>query len=102
MQGYTKAESDAYFSQLNPAPDSGHQPLVDVWREKHPEVVGQYTYFSYRFKCREKGIGTSMADLCKKALSENLSFSPGWRLDSFILSKRIADKAKTCEIRHEW
>ncbi|KAK9894178.1 hypothetical protein P389DRAFT_146722 [Cystobasidium minutum MCA 4210] len=79
--GYTKAESDGYFSQLQPAPDSGYQPLVDVWREKHPDAIGQYTYYSYRFKCREKGIG--------------------WRLDSFILSERIADKAKMCEIRHE-
>ena len=26
----------------------------------------------------------------------------GWRLDSWILSKRIAEKAKMCEIRHEW
>ena len=58
-QGYTKAESDAYFSQLQPSPESGHQPLVDIWRERHPNDIGQYTYYSYRFKCREKGIGKS-------------------------------------------
>lgn len=56
-QGYTQAETDGFMSQLNPSTGSGHEPLVDVWREKHPETVGQYTYYSYRFKCREKGIG---------------------------------------------
>lgn len=52
------------MSQLNPAADSGHEPLLDVWREKHPDTVGHYTYYSYRFKCREKGIGN---DLCPKS-----------------------------------
>ncbi|CAD6570561.1 MAG: hypothetical protein CYPHOPRED_004000 [Cyphobasidiales sp. Tagirdzhanova-0007] len=79
--GFTQAESDGYFAQLNPAADSGYEPLIDVWRERHPDTVGSYTYYSYRFKCREKGIG--------------------WRLDSWILSKRIASLASMCEIRHE-
>jgi hypothetical protein len=55
-------------AQLNPAPDSGHKKLVDVWRHLHPDAVGYYTYFSARFQCRQKGIG--------------------WRLDSFIVSRR--------------
>jgi exonuclease III len=58
LQGYTQDEQDGYNAQLNPAEGSGHGPLVDVWRAKHPDAVGQYTYYSYRFKCREKGIGT--------------------------------------------
>ena len=58
MQGYTQDEQDGYNAQLNPAEGSGHEPLVDVWRAQHPDTVGQYTYYSYRFKCREKGIGT--------------------------------------------
>lgn len=57
--GYTQDEIDGYNSQLNPSPDSGCEPLLDVWREQHPDAVGQYSYYSYRFKCREKGIGES-------------------------------------------
>jgi AP endonuclease-1 len=56
-QGYTQDETDGYLSQLNPAADSGYEALIDVWRRDHPDAVGQYTYYSYRFKCREKGIG---------------------------------------------
>ncbi|KAF8212026.1 Endonuclease/exonuclease/phosphatase [Mycena galopus ATCC 62051] len=60
------------------APDANK--FVDVWRSLHP-TDRQYTYFSYRFNCREKGIG--------------------WRLDMFVLSERIADRVKMCEIRSE-
>ncbi|KAF4576722.1 hypothetical protein EYR36_000682 [Pleurotus pulmonarius] len=52
----------------------------DVWRDLHP-MTQAYTYFSYRFNCRAKGIG--------------------WRLDMFVLSERIAARAKTCEIRQD-
>jgi hypothetical protein len=41
----------------------------------------------------------SWADVAAYAGSPTLT---GWRLDSFVLSKRIADLAKFCEIRHEW
>ncbi|KAM0753627.1 hypothetical protein T439DRAFT_322519 [Meredithblackwellia eburnea MCA 4105] len=77
--GCTEKEITAYMAQLHPAPDSGHQKLVDVWRHLHQDVVGYYTYFSYKFQCRIKGIG--------------------WRLDSFIVSERILTKVKQCEIR---
>ncbi|KAF7363609.1 DNA-(apurinic or apyrimidinic site) lyase [Mycena sanguinolenta] len=59
--GYTEAETTSFKNILDP-PES-------------------YTYFSYRFNCREKGIG--------------------WRLDMFVLSERIADRVKMCEIRSE-
>ncbi|KAJ7905716.1 Endonuclease/exonuclease/phosphatase [Mycena olivaceomarginata] len=79
--GYTEAETTAFKNILDPpesAPDANK--FVDVWRRLHP-TDKQYTYFSYRFNCREKGIG--------------------WRLDMFVLSERIADRAKMCEIRSE-
>ncbi|PLW08607.1 hypothetical protein PCANC_11121 [Puccinia coronata f. sp. avenae] len=79
--GYTQQECDGLNSQLNPPEDSGHEKLVDVWRELNPDLEGHYTYFSYRFGAREKGIG--------------------WRIDSFIVSQRIFESVKTCEIRQE-
>ncbi|KNE94763.1 exodeoxyribonuclease III, variant [Puccinia striiformis f. sp. tritici PST-78] len=79
--GYTQEETDGLNSQLNPSEDSGHEKLVDVWRELNPDLEGHYTYFSYRFGCREKGIG--------------------WRIDSFITSQRVFEKVKACEIRQE-
>ncbi|MBW0512252.1 hypothetical protein O181_051967 [Austropuccinia psidii MF-1] len=79
--GYTQVECDGLNSQLNPSKDSGHQKLVDVWRHLHPELEGHYTYYSYRFGAREKGIG--------------------WRIDSFIISERVVENTQGCEIRHE-
>ncbi|KAF7969275.1 hypothetical protein HWV62_27801 [Athelia sp. TMB] len=79
--GYTKDETEAFANILNPpenAPDSGK--FVDVWRRRNPDTT-HYTYFSYRFNCREKSLG--------------------WRLDMFVLSERIFDKVKTCEIRSD-
>jgi len=79
--GYTEAEITAFKNILDPpesSPDANK--FVDVWRRLHP-TEKQYTYFSYRFNCRLKGIG--------------------WRLDMFVLSERMADRVKMCEIRSE-
>ncbi|KAI9459411.1 Endonuclease/exonuclease/phosphatase [Lactarius psammicola] len=77
--GYTEAETTAFANILNP-PKGDAGKFVDVWRKLHPDER-HYTYFSYRFNCREKGIG--------------------WRLDMFVLSERIVSRAKMCEIRDE-
>ncbi|KAJ7510069.1 Endonuclease/exonuclease/phosphatase [Mycena galericulata] len=79
--GYTEVETTAFKNILDP-PESEPEAnkFVDVWRRLHP-TDRQYTYFSYRFNCRMKGIG--------------------WRLDMFVLSERIADRVKMCEIRSE-
>ncbi|KAF5373853.1 hypothetical protein D9758_000677 [Tetrapyrgos nigripes] len=79
--GYTEAETTAFKNILNP-PDSepDANKFVDVWRQRHPDDK-HYTYFGYRFNCRAKGIG--------------------WRLDMFVLSERIVDRVKMCEIRSE-
>ncbi|KAI5476515.1 exodeoxyribonuclease III [Pseudohyphozyma bogoriensis] len=79
--GCTDQEISGFNSQLNPSSESGHKKLIDVWRHLNPDKVGYYTYFSYRFQCRVKGIG--------------------WRLDYFVVSERILEKIKTCEIRLE-
>ena len=61
--GYTEAETSAFARILNAdARVSGEPKFVDVWRKQHPDLR-HYTYFSYRFNCREKGIGWRL-DMC--------------------------------------
>ena len=79
--GYTTDECEAFAATLNPSEDSGHGKLIDVWRHRNPDRVGAYTYFSYRFQCRTKGIG--------------------WRLDHAVVSERLLPEVRACEIRAE-
>ncbi|KAJ3556451.1 hypothetical protein NM688_g2019 [Phlebia brevispora] len=81
--GYTEAETTAFARILDPPEDArkdGAGKFVDMWRQLHPDLR-HYTYFSYRFNCRAKGIG--------------------WRLDTFVVSERLAERVKMCEIRGE-
>ena len=38
--GCTDSEINAFKAQLNPEEGAGHQRLVDVWRERNPELEG--------------------------------------------------------------
>ncbi|KAI6109522.1 Endonuclease/exonuclease/phosphatase [Pisolithus sp. B1] len=79
--GYTKDETEAFKHILDPPEcEEKSGKFVDIWRQRHSDDR-HYTYFSYRFNCRAKGIG--------------------WRLDMFVVSERIAEKVKMCEIRSE-
>ncbi|KAH9946126.1 Endonuclease/exonuclease/phosphatase [Epithele typhae] len=82
--GYTEAETRAYGRVLNAPESDAHDAsaprFVDVWRARHPGRR-HYTYFSYRFSCREKGLG--------------------WRLDMFVVSDRLMKRVKACSIRSE-
>lgn len=78
--GFTIEERTDFSKVLNPS-DDGLPGLVDTWRHFHPEQKGHYTYYSYRFKCREKLIG--------------------WRLDYFTVTPDLLDKIVSSEIRHE-
>lgn len=70
--GYTKDETEVFQNILNPPESSGAGKFVDVWRQRHPDLK-HYTYFSYRFNCRGKGIGWRL-DMCKfRVLASNLS-----------------------------
>ena len=62
--GYTEAETSAYARVLNAegTADEDAPRFVDVWRARNP-ALRHYTYFSYRFNCREKGIGWRL-DMC--------------------------------------
>lgn len=68
--GYTQVEIDG----MDAFTDSG---LVDVYRHKHPDTVA-YTYWSYRFKARERNVG--------------------WRIDYFLVSESLLQKVKKVEI----
>ena len=71
--GYTQIEID--FSDLL---NSG---FVDVFRHFYPNKI-QYTYWSYRFKARER--------------------NTGWRIDYFLVSERILDKVIDIQILDQY
>jgi len=52
--------------------------FTDSFRYLYPDVTGAYSWWSYRFKAREK--------------------NAGWRIDYFIVSDRIKDKIKAARI----
>lgn len=54
--------------------------FVDSFRELHKETV-KYSWWSYMFNSRAR--------------------NAGWRIDYFLVSKRIFDKVKNAEIHNE-
>ena len=71
--GYTIEERNAFTRLL----DNG---FIDTFRYLYPNTV-KYSWWSYRFRAREKGIG--------------------WRIDYFVVSKRIISLVKDSEIRND-
>ncbi len=55
--------------------------FTDSFRHIHPDEKDKYSWWSYRFKAREK--------------------NAGWRIDYFLTSKRIEDKIISAEIHSE-
>lgn len=55
--------------------------FADTFRELYPDTTGAYSWWSYRFKAREK--------------------NTGWRIDYFIVSRRIMDKVKDSRILNQ-
>src|SRR5690554_36041 len=72
--GYTQIEIDGMDNLLN-------EGFVDTYRHFHPEEVA-YTYWSYRFKARER--------------------NTGWRIDYFLVSKSLVEKIQKVEILSEY
>ena len=54
--------------------------FVDTFRHFFPDLEGAYSWWSYRFKAREK--------------------NAGWRIDYFIVSHRICDRLKSAGIHN--
>lgn len=71
--GYTQIEIDGMDNFINAG-------FVDVFRKLHPEEVA-YTYWSYRFKARER--------------------NTGWRIDYFLVSPGLMDKVGSFKIYSE-
>jgi len=69
--GYTIEERESFEKILN------NCDLIDVYRFKNPLLI-EYTYWSYRFKSREKNIG--------------------WRIDYFLVSNKLKNKIKSIKI----
>lgn len=68
--GYTQIEIDGMDNFL----DAG---FIDTFRYFHPQEIA-YTYWSYRFKARER--------------------NTGWRIDYFLVSKILIEKLKSVRI----
>ena len=52
--------------------------FVDSFRHLHPDATGAYSWWSYRFNARKN--------------------NAGWRIDYFIVSRRLADRIEKAEI----
>ncbi len=72
--GFTDEERGRFQTLL----DAG---FVDTFRHFHPDVEGAYSWWSYRFRAREK--------------------NAGWRIDYFLVSARVADKLRGAAIHSE-
>ena len=72
--GFTDQEREKFETVR----DSG---FIDTFRFFYPEQEQIYSWWSYRFKAREK--------------------NAGWRIDYFLTSKRIADKLSGAQIHTE-
>ena len=67
--------SDEERGKMTQLLDSG---FTDTFRYLHPEETGIYSWWSYRFKAREK--------------------NAGWRIDYFLVSDRVKDRVKEANI----
>ena len=72
--GFTDEERQKFTDLL----DAG---FIDTFRYFYPDVEGRYSWWSYRFKAREK--------------------NAGWRIDYFITSPQLKDKLEGAEIHSE-
>ncbi len=55
--------------------------FTDTFRHLHPDTIGAYTWWSYRFNARKN--------------------NAGWRIDYFLVSNRLADKILATPIYHD-
>lgn len=69
--GFTDEERDKFTKLL----DAG---FIDTWRYQHPGVEQVYSWWSYRFKAREK--------------------NAGWRIDYFVVSDDLKDRIVSTDI----
>lgn len=72
--GFTDEEREKFTELINAG-------FIDSFRYFYPDLEGVYSWWSYRFKAREK--------------------NAGWRIDYFCTSKRLEDKLVSAKIHTE-
>ena len=72
--GFTQEERDKFTELLNAG-------FVDSFRYFYPDKTGAYSWWSYRFKAREK--------------------DAGWRIDYFTVSERLMPRVIDSQIHQE-
>ena len=72
--GFTDQERERFQTLL----DAG---FIDTFRHFYPDLEAAYSWWSYRFKAREK--------------------NAGWRIDYFLASNRLADRLQGAKIHSE-
>ena len=72
--GFTDEEREKMTTLL----DAG---FTDSFRFFYPDLTDAYSWWSYRFRAREK--------------------NAGWRIDYFLVSNRLADKMASATIHNE-
>lgn len=72
--GFTDEEREQFSNLLNAG-------FTDTFRFFHPDETGIYSWWSYRFKAREK--------------------NAGWRIDYFIVSDNLNDQLADAKIHTE-
>lgn len=72
--GFTDEEREKFTQLLSAG-------FTDTFRSLHPDEEGAYSWWSYRFRAREK--------------------NAGWRIDYFVVSDRIAGNIKSANIHNE-
>jgi len=72
--GFTDEERDKFTAVLNAG-------MIDTWRYFYPELEGVYSWWSYRFRAREK--------------------NAGWRIDYVITSRALENRLDEAKIYTE-
>ena len=72
--GFTDEERNKFSELL----DSG---FIDSYRYFNPNLEGMYSWWSYRFKAREK--------------------NAGWRIDYFVVSKKLENELVSADIHRD-
>lgn len=72
--GFTDEERDKFSNLLQAG-------FTDTFRHFHPDLEGAYSWWSYRFKAREK--------------------NAGWRIDYFLASARLDERLQSAAIHNE-
>ncbi|MDD3027810.1 MAG: exodeoxyribonuclease III [Erysipelotrichaceae bacterium] len=72
--GFSDQERDSFSQLLS-------RGFIDTFRHLYPDVTDIYSWWSYRFKARDKNIG--------------------WRIDYFVVSQALKDQIKEAQILND-